>query len=76
MPTHERLGPDDRDDLLDRRKPPIQLDEEPPIVVGKECPAWLLTPQDSQLMSERHILRFKPALRLERRDHDGQHKAK
>jgi hypothetical protein len=33
MPTHERLGPDDREDLQDRWKPPIQLDKEPAIMV-------------------------------------------
>jgi hypothetical protein len=33
MPTHERLGPDDREDLQDRWKPAIQLNEEPAIIV-------------------------------------------
>ena len=33
MPTHERLGTDNREDLLDRRKPAVQLDKEPAIVV-------------------------------------------
>jgi hypothetical protein len=33
MPTHERLGTDDREDLQDRRKPAIQLDKEPAIMV-------------------------------------------
>jgi hypothetical protein len=32
---HERLRTDDRDDLQDQRKPSIQLDEEPAIVVRK-----------------------------------------
>src|SRR5216684_4861046 len=33
-----------------------------------------LAPQDDQLMSEHRILRFKPALRLERRGQHGQNK--
>src|SRR5258707_4463356 len=33
MPAHQRLGTEDRDDLQDRRKPTIELDEEPAIVV-------------------------------------------
>jgi hypothetical protein len=31
------------------------------------------TPQNDQLMSERRVLGFKPALRLEWRDQDGQY---
>ena len=42
MPTHERLGTDDREDLQDRRKPSIQLDKEPAIVVRKPGPARTL----------------------------------
>ncbi|MGZ6154569.1 MAG: hypothetical protein ACXWNT_15975 [Gemmatimonadaceae bacterium] len=34
-----------------------------------------LTPQNDQLMSERRVLGFKPALRLEWRGQDGQHEA-
>src|SRR5437879_6253383 len=33
MPTNEGLGPDDREDLQDRRKPAVQLDQEPAIIV-------------------------------------------
>src|SRR3979490_285399 len=33
VPTHERLGPDDCENLQDRWKPAIQLNEEPAIVV-------------------------------------------
>src|ERR1700738_3174836 len=33
VPTQERLGPDDRKDLQDRRNPPVQLDKEPAIMV-------------------------------------------
>src|SRR3981081_1375783 len=35
MPTNERLGRDDREDLQDRRNPPVQLDKEPAIIVRK-----------------------------------------
>jgi len=75
MPTHERLGTDDREDLQDRRKPSMQLDKEPAIVVREPDPALHLTPQNDQLMSECHVLCFKPALRLEWRGQDGQDEA-
>ena len=74
MPPHERLGLDDREHLKDRRKPSIELDQEPTIVVRKPGPAAHLTPQNDQLMSERRILCFKPAPRLEWRSQDGQGK--
>ena len=60
MPTHERLGTDDRKDLQNRRKPSIQLDKEPAIAVREPDPARNLTPQNDQLMSECRILCFKP----------------
>ena len=75
MPTHDRLETDDREDLQDRRKPSIQLDKEPAVVVLQRGPAAHLTPQSDQLMSERHVLCFKPALRLEWRGQDGQDEA-
>jgi hypothetical protein len=75
MPTHKRLGPDDRKNLQDRREPSIQLDQEPAIAVRKSDPPLHLAPQDDQLMSERCIFRLKPALRLEWRGQDGQHEA-
>ena len=68
MPAHKRLGADDREDLQDRRRPSIQLDEEPAIVVREPDPALHPTTQNDQLMSERRILRFKSDLRPERRD--------
>lgn len=73
MPTHQRLGTDDREDLQDRWKPSIQLDKEPAILVREPDPTLHLTPQNDQLMSECRILCFKPALRLKWRrqeDHD------
>src|ERR1700726_4365731 len=71
MPTHEGVGPDDCEDLKDRREPTIKLNEEPAIVVRKLGPTPDLAAQDDQLMSKRRILRLKPALRLECRDQDG-----
>jgi hypothetical protein len=52
-------------DLQDRRKPPIQLDKEPAIVVREPGPAAHLAPQNDQLMSERRVLCCKSQLRLE-----------
>jgi hypothetical protein len=66
MPTHERLGLNDLDDLQNRRKPSIQLDKEPAIAVREPGAPLNLTPQNDQLMSECRILCFKPAPRLER----------
>jgi hypothetical protein len=44
-------------------------------IVRKPGPARHLTPQNDQLMSERRVLCFKPALRLEWRGQDGQDEA-
>ena len=74
MPTHQRLGTDHGDDLQHRRKPSIQLDEDHAIAVAEADTARHLSPQHNQLISERGVLCFKPALRLEWRDHDGQDK--
>jgi hypothetical protein len=62
MPPHERLRPNDRDDLQNRWKPSIQLDKKPAIVVRHPGPAPHFTPQNDQLMSERRVLCLKPAL--------------
>src|SRR6476646_2897323 len=75
MPAHQGLGADDCENLKDRREPAIQLDEEPAIAVRKLEPAPHLAAQDDQLMSERHIFRLKPTLRLEWRGQHGQNKA-
>jgi hypothetical protein len=75
MPSHERLGTDDRDDLQDRWKPSIQLDKKPAIVVRKPGPAAQHTPQNDQLMSECRVLCFKPTPQLERRGQDGKDEA-
>jgi hypothetical protein len=49
----------------------IQLDKKPAVVVRQPGSAPHFTPQNYQLMSERRVLGFKPALRLERRSQDG-----
>jgi hypothetical protein len=51
------------------------LDKEPATVVREPDPAAQLTTQHNQLMSERRILSFKPALRLEGQGQDGKYKA-
>src|ERR1700738_2041375 len=58
--------------LHDRRKPAIQLDKEPAIIVCEPDAATQPTPQDHQLMSKHRVLSLKPQLRLERRGQDGQ----
>jgi type IV secretory pathway VirD2 relaxase len=75
MPSHERLRLDDREDLQNRRKPAIQLDKKPAVVVRQPDSALHLTPQNDQLMSENRILCLKSALRLEWRGQDGQDEA-
>src|ERR1700720_5024538 len=74
MPTRERLRLDNRYDLQDRWKPPIQLDEEPTIVAREPDAATKRAPQNNQLMSERGILSLKPDLRPEQRGQHGQDK--
>ena len=69
------LGSNDHESRKDRREPAIELDEEPAIVVREPGSAGHLAPQNDQLMSERRILSFKPALRLERRGEHGQDEA-
>src|SRR5947208_1039698 len=52
MPTHESLGPDDRDGLEDRRKPSIQHDQEQAISI-RELDATAYPPlQHDHLMSK------------------------
>jgi hypothetical protein len=47
MPTHEGLGPNDRDGLQDRWKPSIQLDQEQAIAVREVDTTTHLAPQHS-----------------------------
>jgi hypothetical protein len=72
VPTHECLGPDDCENLQDRRKSAIQLDKEPAIIVRKPDATMQPTPQDNQLMSKHRVLSFEPHLRLGWRGEDGQ----
>src|SRR5580700_6513155 len=65
VPTQERLGPDDRKDLQDRRNPAVQLDKEPAIMVRQPDATMEPAPQDIQLKSKHRVLSFKPYLRLE-----------
>ena len=65
MPTNKCLGTDDRDQIQDRWKPSIELDEEQAIIVGEPDPPTDLTPQHSQLLSKRCILCLKVPIRLE-----------
>src|ERR1700692_2653653 len=71
MPPHQRFRLDNRHDFQDRRKPSINPDEEPAVVIREPSPALQPTTQDDQLMSENRILRLKPALRLEWRSQHG-----
>jgi hypothetical protein len=75
MPTHQRLGASDCENLKDRWEPAIEMDEEPAIATRKLGPSPQFAAQDDQLMSKRRILRLKPALRLERRGQYGQNEA-
>ena len=62
MPTHESLGPDDRDGPEDRWEPSIQLDQEQAIPI-RELNATTHPPlQHNQLMSERRVLCRKSVL--------------
>src|ERR1700675_4570211 len=73
VPTHERLGPDDCENLQDLWKPVIQLDKEPAIMVREAEATRPPTLQDIQLMWKHRVLIFKPQLRLEWQGQDGQH---
>src|SRR5712672_4127634 len=75
MPTHECLGPDDREDLQDRRKPAIKQNKEPAIIVRKPDATMEPAPHNIQLMSKHRVLGFKPQLRPEWRGQDGQSEA-
>src|ERR1700694_5863031 len=72
VPTHKCLGPDDCENLQNRRKTAIQLDQEPAIVVREPDATRQPTPHDIQLMLKHRVLSFKPQLRLEWRGQDGQ----
>src|SRR5258708_3060275 len=60
MPTKERLGPDDCENLQDCRKPAIQLDKETAIMVREPDATMQPAPQDNQLMPKHRVLSYKP----------------
>ena len=62
MPAQQRLGPDDRDGVQNRRKPAIELDEEQAITVGQLDAAAYFALQYNHLLPERGILGRKLAL--------------
>ena len=72
MPTDECLGLDDRDDVEDRRKSSIQLDEEPAVAVREPHAAMQLSSQHDQLMSKRCVLCLKSDLLPKWQGQDGQ----
>ena len=76
MPAHNSFRSDQRNSPEDRGKPPIQLDEEQAVAVRKVDATAHLASQYNQLMPERGILRFKSALRLERRGQQRQKETK
>ena len=70
MPPHQPLRLNDIDDVQNRRKPSIQVDKKPAVVVRQRDSARHFTPQNHQLMSECHVPCFEPALRLELRTYE------
>src|SRR5712692_22107 len=71
VPMQQRFGLDNCDDLQNRRKPSIHLNEEPAIIVREPDATMQTTPQNNQLMSKHRVLRLKPQLRLEWRGQDS-----
>src|SRR5450631_4019032 len=76
VPTHECLRPDDCENLQDRRKPAIELDQEPAIMVREPDATMQPTPHDNQLMPKQRVLSLKSQLRLEWRAQNGQNETK
>src|ERR1700720_1533929 len=64
VPTHQRLGTDDRENLQDRRKPPIQLNKEPTIVVRQPWPTAHLAPQNDQHIAVAYFQSTSGAVRV------------
>src|SRR5881296_1035749 len=75
MPTHHGLRSDDRDGPEHRWKPSIQQDQEQAIPAREVDATPHPALQHNQLMTERRVLGLKSALRLERRDGQGQKEA-
>jgi hypothetical protein len=62
MPAHQRLGTDNGYLPEDRRKPTIETNEEQTIAPVKLDATVHLASKDDELMPERGILGFEPAL--------------
>src|SRR5260221_13537877 len=72
MPTHQGLRSDDSDGPEHRWKPSIQQDQEQAIPIRELDATAHPALQHNQLMTERSVLGLKSAIRLERRDGQGQ----
>src|SRR5437899_4299983 len=72
MPTHQGLRSDDSDGPEHRWKQSIQQDQEQAIPICELDATSHPALQNNQLMTERRVLGLKSALRLERRDGQGQ----
>src|SRR5881628_3797026 len=75
MPTHQGLRSDDSDGPEHRWKPSIQQNQEQAIPICELDATPHPALQHNQLMTERRVLGLKSALRLERRDGQGQKEA-
>src|SRR6266568_7540064 len=75
MLTHQGLRSDDSDGPEHRWKPSIQQDQEQAIPICELDATPHPALQHNQLMTERCVLCLKSALRLERRDGQGQEEA-
>src|SRR5437870_3038935 len=75
MPTHQGLRSDDSDGPEHRWKPSIQQDQEQAIPICELGATPYPALQHNQLMTERRVLGLKSALRLDRRDGQGQEEA-
>ena len=65
MPPNESFRLNNRENLQDRGKPAVKVDQEQSIQVRKVDPATNLTPQHHHLMPKRRVLGLKSAIRLE-----------
>ena len=75
MPTHQGLWSDDSDGPEHRWKQSIQQDQEQAIPICELGATPHPALQHNQLMTERRVPGLKSALRLERRDGQGQKEA-
>jgi hypothetical protein len=61
VPTHEGLGPSDCENLQDRRKPAIELDQELAIIVRKPDATIQPTPHHIQPISRHGVAQLQAA---------------